>query len=139
MISGGMNGSYTPTYWSGLDTAMLMSDATGYGLNAVTEASMEREINVMYRGFAYVGVLVSFAMDVYRAFADPNLTMEQRAATISLSIGTAIFAGLAVFLGVGFLGILLGVIITVLLNVIKAIIMKYAIMARWYLFNSRTA
>ncbi|OGW42588.1 MAG: hypothetical protein A2010_03460 [Nitrospirae bacterium GWD2_57_9] len=119
-----MNGSYTPTYWSGLDTVMLMSDSTGYGLNAVTEASMEREINVMYRGFAYIGVLVSFAMDIHHAFTDPNLTTAQRTATISLAIGTAIFAGLAVYLSAGLLGIVLSLFITILLNIIKVIIMQ---------------
>ncbi len=44
MISSGMNGSYTPTYWSGLDTAMVLSSFTGIELNTGSSPSRVHEI-----------------------------------------------------------------------------------------------
>lgn len=65
-------------------------------------------------------------MDIYAVFNNPNLTVDQGAAILSLVIGLTILASLAVFLSVPTLWfVVINVAIALWLNFIKFMIMDY--------------
>jgi hypothetical protein len=139
MISSGASGSYTPNYWSGIDTMAVLSSYTGWQLQAVEMPSF---ITNIYTAVGFIGVAVGFVMDLTHALNDPNLTAAQRAAATCLLIGIAIFAGLAVYLGsivaMTFTIFAEGVFIMFALNWMREQIMEYIVTSAVSLYKVRT-
>jgi len=126
MISSGTSGSYTPNYWSGLDTMVVLNSYTAMEIHTLLDG--DAFFDGLYQGFAYLGVVLGFIMDLHHSLNDPNLTTSQRAAAICLLIGIATLSGVAVYLGgVTFWPIVTGIFIMITLNYIREKIMEYII------------